>query len=56
MPKNCTFREIVRKAKMLCFGEDTDESKMNLADSSGILIQVDKANWNLDQYIIKCAV
>lgn len=50
MPKNCTFREIVHKAKTLYFGEDADESKMNLADSSGIMIQVDKASWNLDQY------
>ena len=30
MPKNGTFREIVRKAKTLYFGEDADESKMNL--------------------------
>uniref|UniRef100_A0A1X7TZT8 Uncharacterized protein n=1 Tax=Amphimedon queenslandica TaxID=400682 RepID=A0A1X7TZT8_AMPQE len=50
IPKNCTFKEFVRKAKTLYFGKDANESKMNLADSSGILIQVDKATWNLDQY------
>ena len=50
MPKNCTLREIVRKAKTLYFGEDADKSKMNLADCSCIMIQVDKASCNLGQY------
>ena len=36
-----TFKEIVCKAKTLYFGQEADESKMNLADSSGIIIQVD---------------
>ena len=50
LPKNSSFDDLLSHAKALYFGEDADSSQMNLADSAGKTINVEKSQWHLANY------
>ena len=50
LPKSSTFNDIVDLANELYFGNGADPSRMELADSSGLSIHVNKSEWKLDSY------
>ena len=50
LSKNSSFDDLLSHAKALYFGEDADSSQMNLADSAGKSIHVEKSQWHLANY------
>lgn len=50
LSKSSTFNDIVNLANELYFGNGTDPSIMEVADSSGLSILVNKSEWKLDSY------
>jgi hypothetical protein len=48
--RTCTLDKLFHKANELYFHNEALVSSMNLGDSSGLIVNVDKSNWILETY------
>ena len=48
--RKSSLDDVFLRAKELYFGETANLTEMTLADSSGMLVEVDRAKWTLEEY------